>query len=155
MPEESPNLQAPRDTDAKKLHKAMLDSTSGDGVYARNLHTLAGEIGWTPDRLSVAMQELVAQDLVLPMHEDGRADRVANSRWLVLDAEAGHPVEKFTDTDAEAPVTEFDEMTVAQLREFADANSIDLGEATKKAEIRAAIDTFLGADPNAQAEVEA
>lgn len=158
MPDDNPSAQAPRDTDAKSLHKAMLGAdpagtpyVTGDGLFTRNLNVFAAEIGWTPDRVSLAMQELVAQDLVLPMHDDGRADRVANSRWLVLDAESSH-VERYPDADAELPVTEFDAMDADQLRAFAEANDIDLGKATSENGMRAKIQAHLDADPNADGE---
>lgn len=39
----------------------------------------------------------------------------------------------------EEKAADFDEMTVAELKAYAAANNIDLGEATKKADILAAI----------------
>lgn len=80
------DFQAPQDGDANELHAAMLNAASPDGVFARNLQVVAAELGWTPDRVSVAIQKLVEQDLVLPTHEDERADRIASARWLVVEA---------------------------------------------------------------------
>lgn len=130
------DFQAPQDGDAKQLHAALLAQASADGVFNRNLQPVAAELGWTPDRLSTAMQELVAQDLVLPDHPDGRADRIASARWLVI---GDHKPERVTPDDAD-PIVDLDEMTLPQLREYAEGNDIDLGDATKKAEVRAAID---------------
>lgn len=123
--------------DADVLHAAMLPFVAPDGSYARNLNTAAAEIGWQPDRLSLAMQELVAQERVLPDHPGGSPEKLANSRWLVVDA----------DTHA-GETSDVDEMTVKQLRVYADEHAIDLGDATKKDDIRDAI-------ANAQAGVEA
>lgn len=50
---------------------------------------------------------------------------------LVEEPEAVDP----EDTPDEEPAYNFDEMTVAELKEFAKANEIDLGEATRKADI--------------------
>lgn len=79
------DFQAPQDGDANELHAAMLNGASADGVFARNLQVVAAELGWTPDRVSAAIQRLVEQDLVLPDHADERADRVAAARWLVVE----------------------------------------------------------------------
>ena len=128
--------------DAEILHAHLVAYVAPDGTYARNLNTAAAEIGWTPDHLSLVMQELCAQERVLPDHAGGSVEKIANSRWLVLDYDG--PASAGDDLDA---------MTVPKLREFAEENGIELGEATKKPEIRAKIDASLAADPNAQVEV--
>lgn len=48
----------------------------------------------------------------------------------------------------QAPVDPLDSMTIAELKTFATEKGIDLGEADKKAEIRAAIDAALAAAGN-------
>jgi hypothetical protein len=123
--------------DAEVLHAAMVPFIGPDGVFGRNLGTVAAEIGWYPERVSLAMQKLVEQERVQPVHEDGRADRVVASRWLVIDAEPSV-------TDGAPAMT----WTVKQLRAYAEKNRIDLGDATKKADIRKRIDAALEGEPD-------
>lgn len=115
-------------SDADVLLAAMTEYVAPDGTFSRNLNVVAAEIGWSPAQLDEVIAEAVA---------DGRIERVVedpayagNPRWLLL--------------DALVPVS-LDDMTVAELRAHADANGIDLGGATKKADVRAAIDSAVPA----------
>ena len=79
----------------------------------------AGEVMvWTDGKTYLCKQDSTVHDpATLP------------AAWEVLTTEA-----------APAAVSILDGMTVAQLREYADTNGIDLGGATKKADVRAAIE---------------
>jgi hypothetical protein len=69
-----------------------------------------------------------------------------NRRRRELAAALAKEKEKQDEQTVEKPL---DEMTVAELKEYADQHGIDLGEAKKKAEILAAIQAAVsGGDPS-------
>lgn len=70
-------------SDADLLLAALRAQAQPDGSFARNLNTVAAEVGLTPDALSVAMSELVERGEVEPTHPDGDPGRRAGSSWRV------------------------------------------------------------------------
>ncbi len=75
-----------------------------------------------------------ATDVVAEANEAAKEEA---AREEVTNAEANEAAKEEAEKEANAVAVE--EMTVAELKAYAAANNIDLGEATKKADILAAI----------------
>lgn len=82
------------------------------------------------------------------LHEYGEVIEVTEARFKEISA-AGKYVEAIADEPTEKPL---DKMTVAELKEYAKANEIDLGEAKTKAEILDAIKNAENAEDTENAE---
>lgn len=66
--------------------------------------------------------------------------------WLTI-LEGVIPDEPSAEPAGDPPSDDVEAMKVAELKAFADEHSIDLGDATKKADIIAAIEEWQGIDP--------
>lgn len=80
-----------------------------------------------------------ATDGVYEAVDQDAADVLAESGWL--------PASDSNDGAAAHPTDALDEMTVAQLQDFAAAHGIDLGDASRKADIADAIRTHQSTPP--------
>ena len=85
------------------------------------------------------------------LHEYGEVIEVTEERFAEISAAGNYVKALADDTQGEEPL---DKMTVAELKEYAKANEIDLGGAKTKAEILEAIKTAEAADADEDAEGE-
>lgn len=74
---------------------------------------------------------------------DGQVERLAREGFILADPE---PVEPSPDQDPEPNPKRVEDMTVEELKAYAEAHSIDLGEATRKADILATIQAAPAAE---------
>lgn len=123
-------------SDSDILLDHMRADGSPDGSFAQNLKYAAAVIGWMPDRLSDAMQALVAEGRVKATHEDGDPTRVAGSSWLIV-----------ADDDQVLGDGDPSSLGIKQLRALAKDRDVDIKGLKSKDEIIAALEAAEASEP--------
>lgn len=130
-------------SDSATLLAYLQEHAQPDGSFSQNAQTTAALIGFYPEQLSAAFQELAADGSIEATHAGGDPAKIHGSSWRVLDLPA-----------AGAAGDELDGLGVKDLRALAKDLDVDVKGLKSKAELAGAIRAATGASDETEQQID-